>query len=494
MDKQLKLGAVLSYASIAINILAALVFTPWMVEQIGQSDYGMYTLANSLISLFLMDFGLSSATSRYLSKYLAEGRQDLANGFLGMVYKLYLIVDGVILLALTVVYFFIDQIYVSLTPQELERFKVVYLIAGAFALVNFPFVNQNGVLIANEKFIQQKFSDILQRLLFVGLTVAALLSGMNVYALVMANAVAGLVSIGYRLFAIRRSTGTRANYSYREPGLYKAIFRFSFWTTLASLARRLIFNFTPTILGVVADSAAIAVFGVVTTVEQNSFLITNAINGMFMPKISRIYASDDKDILPLMTKVGKFQFWLNGLLTVGFAILGRVFIDLWMGTDYADAYLGILLVLIPGLFYNPQQVGHTAMIVRNKVNLQAWIAIIAGVVNVGCSFVLSRYYGVIGACLAICIANTVKSLVCFAVFHRVLEINIFTFIKKCYLPMLPALLITLIAGWGTNQLLHDGGWLMLVVKGIILVAVYIVATLPALTKEERKTILNIKKR
>ena len=98
MNKQLKLGAVLSYVSIAINILAGLVFTPWMIDQIGQSDYGMYTLANSLITLFLIDFGLSSATSRYLSKYLAEGRQDLANGFLGMVYKLYLIVDGVILL------------------------------------------------------------------------------------------------------------------------------------------------------------------------------------------------------------------------------------------------------------------------------------------------------------------------------------------------------------------------------------------------------------
>lgn len=495
-NKQLKMGAMLSYISIGINILAGLIYTPWMIEQIGKSDYGTYTLANSLITLFLVDFGLGAATSRYLSKYLAEGRRDLANGFLGMVYKLYLIVDAVILLALAVVYFFLDRIYVSLTPMELERFKVVYLIAGLFAVINFPFVNLNGVLTANEKFVQQKFADILQRLLFVGLTTAALLAGMNVYALVMANAVSGLVVIFYRLFAIHRSTDMRADFRYREPGLYRDIFRFSFWTTVYTLAQRLIFNITPTILGIVASSGAIAVFGVVTTIEQNTYLITSAINGMFMPRISRIYASNDKDadILPLMTKVGRFQFWLNGLIVVGFAVLGRSFIGLWMGSDYAEAYLGVLLVILPGLFYNPLQVGHTAMVVRDKVNLQAWIAIVVGVVNVACSFVLSRYYGVIGACAAIFVANSLKAAVYHVVIHKVLKVNMFTFLKKSHLPTLPVQLLTLAAGWGINTLLPDRGWMMLGLKGMLLVGTYLVLTLPTLNKADRKGLLAFVKR
>lgn len=69
---QLKIGAIITYLSIAFNIIAGLIYTPWMVDQIGQSDYGIYTLANSLISLFLIDFGLSSATSRFVAKYRAE--------------------------------------------------------------------------------------------------------------------------------------------------------------------------------------------------------------------------------------------------------------------------------------------------------------------------------------------------------------------------------------------------------------------------------------
>ena len=75
-SKQIKLGAVLSYASIAINILSGLLYTPWMINQIGQNDYGLYTLANSVITLLMVDFGLSSATARYLSKYNAEGKKE----------------------------------------------------------------------------------------------------------------------------------------------------------------------------------------------------------------------------------------------------------------------------------------------------------------------------------------------------------------------------------------------------------------------------------
>ena len=67
-SNQLKLGAVLS-CSIGVNVLAALIYTPWMIAQIGKSQYGLFTLANSLITLFLIDFGLSSATSEYVSLY-----------------------------------------------------------------------------------------------------------------------------------------------------------------------------------------------------------------------------------------------------------------------------------------------------------------------------------------------------------------------------------------------------------------------------------------
>ena len=172
---QLKAGATISYLSLGINIITGLLYTPWMINSIGRTNFGLYTLAMSVISLFVFDFGLSAAVTRFIAKYLAMDRQDLANKCLGLVYKLYIYIDIVLFLALVIVYFFIPQIYEELTPDEIERFKVVYSIAAVYSVLSFPFIPVNGILTAHEKIVQLKLADIFQKLFIVGTMTACLL-------------------------------------------------------------------------------------------------------------------------------------------------------------------------------------------------------------------------------------------------------------------------------------------------------------------------------
>ena len=494
VSKQIKWGAILSYLSIAVNIVAGLIYTPWMIEQIGKADYGLYTLANSLITLFLVDFGLGSAISRYVSKYRAEGRQDKIDNFLGAVYKLYLIIDAVIFVALVAVYFLIDTIYVKLTPDELAKFKIVYLMAASFAVVNFPFVTFTGILNAYEKFIQLKLSDVVYRILLVGITVAALLLGYGLYSLVAVHAIVGLIQIAYKFIVIKKALPLKVNFKHSERSLYKEIFSFSLWVTISTLAGRLIFNITPSILGIVASTAAIAVFGIVTTLEGYSYLITGAINGVFMPKISRIYEAGnaEKNIMPLFLGVGKFQYALNGLIVVGFTVIGRQFIELWMGPDYTDAYLGIVLVMIPGMFFNSLQIANTAMVVQKRVNVQAFVNLATGLVNVALSFFLSSRLGVVGACISICIAYFVRAGALHVIYQRLMHFDILAFMKGCYLRLSLPILMTIGLGLAMNHYLTRGGWLMLIVKGAAVTALYLsLILLVGLNKTEKSKILRM---
>jgi O-antigen/teichoic acid export membrane protein len=97
-----KKGAIVSYITIAVNIIASLLYTPWMLAKIGDSNYGLYTLATTLINIFLIDFGFSSAVSRFVAKYNAEGDQEKINNFLGMLYRLYAIIVGLVLVVLVI--------------------------------------------------------------------------------------------------------------------------------------------------------------------------------------------------------------------------------------------------------------------------------------------------------------------------------------------------------------------------------------------------------
>ena len=485
--KQIKYGAIISYVSIAINILYGFLFTPWMVKTIGQSQYALYTLASSLIALFTVDFGLSAATSKFVSQYHAEGREDKVNQFLGTVYKLYFGVDMIILIIFVVVFLLIDTIYATLSPIELEQFKVVYIIAAATSTITFPFVTLNGVLNAYEKFVQLKVADLLYRFLLLILMSVALLSGFGLYGVVTVNGIVAVLIIIYKLFVISKTTGIKVSFLNSDKESYRLIFNFSVWTTVATLANRLIFNITPSILGAVANTSAIAVFGIVTTIEGYVYLITSAINGMFMPRISKIYADKQEEkLLPLMIKVGRFQFALNGLIVVGFFVVGRQFVNLWMGPNYDDAYLGILLVIVPGLLYNSLQIANTAMTVRNKVHLSAIVALVAGVINVSLSLVLSKYFGVTGACTSIFVAYMVRAILMIWLHYKKMNINLGQFIKACYLKMSVPIIVTAIAGSLLSKLFNQWNWINICVCGIGVIFIYAVSILlVGLDKEEK---------
>ena len=491
-NKQIKLGAVLSYAAIALNILAGLLYTPWMVQQIGQSQYGLYTLANSLIALFMVDFGLSSAVSRYLSKYRAENNEDKIQSFLGAVYKLYLVIDVAIFAILIVVFFCIDSIYVKLSPTEIEQFKVVYVISALFAVLNFPFVTLNGILNSYEKFIQQKLADIIYRVLVIGLTVVALLVGYGLYGLVALHAVAGLATTLIKLLCVKKFTSVKVSFKGINNGIYHEIFSFSVWVTVSSLAQRLVFNITPSILGIVSNVAAIAVFGIVTTIEGYTYIISSAINGMFLPKISQIYAKTNstKDLTPLLLKVGKFQFALSGLVLVGFATVGKLFVELWMGSEYIDAYYGIILVIIPGMLGNALQIANTAFVALNKVKLQAQINMIMGIINVVLSFIFSYYWGVVGASLSIFVSYSFRVVALAVVSYKKLGIDIPIFVKQCYLKMSLPVAMSVFAGFLINMFSIGGGWLEFVVKGFVISVFYITMMyFVGFSPKERKDLL-----
>lgn len=492
-SKELRIGAVIAYLTIAFNIGAGLLYTPWIVERIGDSDYGLYTLANSLINLFLFDFGLSAATSRFVAKYLAEGRQDKVNRILGVVYKLYFLIDAVICVILLALAFSLEHIYVNLTPAEIQRFRVVFLISAAFAVVNFPCVTFSGILNAYEKFITLKVADALYRVFSVFVTIAALLCGGGLYALVCVHVLIGLLILAFKFYAIKAKTPLKITFSYREKGIYRELLGFSVWITVSTLAQRLILGVTPSILGIVSNSTAIAVFGIISVMENYIHVVTTALNGMFIPRISRIYAQEESTskLNDLIVKVARFQFALNGLLVTGFFLIGNDFIRLWLDESYHEAYYGILLITIPNLLFYSLQIANTAMMINNHVKIQAITNVVAGIFNVILAFVLSKAYGVLGACISIFTVYTLRNIGYIISYRKFLRVDIAKVFKECYLPIGVPMLITVALGGWINQVLSSCTWGTFFAKvGIITLCYFVFLWIIGLKKQEKRKIIN----
>lgn len=487
---QIKWGAVLSYIAIFVNIIATLLYTPWMKNQIGVENYGLYTLAISFISLFLMDFGISAAVSRFIAKYRAEGDEQAVNNLLGLVYKLYLLIDAVACVALLVLFFFLESVYAGLTPAELSRFKELYVIVSAFSLFSFPFTTLSGVLNAYEKFVQLKLCEMFQKVFSVLLVVVVLLCGMGLRALVLANSVSGAIMVLLKLYLVKKHTPVKTNWRIWDAVLLKGVAGFAVWSCVCGIASRLMHNITPSILGAVSNSYQIALFSPALAISGYFYTIASAINGLFLPTVSRKIAQHkEDDILPLMITVGRFQIVVLGLLYVGFWVIGKEFMCLWMGKEFAPAYYCALLLAFPNVIEYSQQIANTTMIAKNKIKYTSLSWLAGGLVNVAVSLFLSARFGVIGSGVSIFIGSMVYVTLINVIYHRTLHIPMFRFYKACYLPMLIPFVGGITISTLLTRLVPIGGWLGLMVKGAITLCVFLLLVfIFHLRKDEKKKI------
>ena len=475
-NKQIKLGAIISYIAIAFNIISGLIYTPWMVSQIGRADYGLYTLVTSVISYFTLDFGFGGAISKFIAQYRAEKKEEQIGKLLGLVYKFYLAIDIFILIALTVVFLFIENIFVSLTPLEIEKFKTIFVISGMFTLVSFPCTTFNGIMIAYEKFIQMKVCDLLSKLLIVLFMIISLLMGYGLYALVIVNTAVHLLINIIKLSIVKKNVNQKIDFKFFDKKMLKTVTSFSIWVTVMSIAHRFLFNITPSILGITSGAIAISVFAVGSTIEGYTYTFANALNSLFLSKVSKMVADNasKEEVTNLMIKVGRIQLIIVGAILSIFIAMGQEFVVLWMGEGFKDSYLVAVFVILPCIITLTLDIARTLLMVENKVCYRAVFYVIAAAISVVVSLLLSPKLGALGAAIGIFLASLAGHIICMNwVYSKKLKLNMTRFYKNCHLKALPIFIVTILLGFIIQKVFPVNSLVLFIVKAGILGIIYI---------------------
>ena len=123
----------------------------------------------------------------------------------------------------------------------------------------------------------------------------------------------------------------------------------------------------------------------------------------------------------------------------------------------------------------------------NKVRVSAIVNVLTGVTNVALSFPLSKMFGVTGACVSICVAYMLRDILLLIIYHKQLPLDIIGFMKKCFGRMSIPLVLTILCGFGINQLIADGGWMAFLIKAVLVGGIYCLTTLLIGLDQEEKT-------
>jgi KUP system potassium uptake protein len=178
---QIKAGAVLSYVSMGLSTIISLVYTPIMLERLGNSEFGVYQAVLPIISyLNLLSFGLGSAYVRYYSRFRAAGDKRGCAKLNGMFLTTYLFL-GALVLAIGFGLSYCDVIFgKKLTPDEVALAERLLRIMTVNAALTFPISVFESHVTINERYLFQKIvtmgKQVLNPLIMIPLLIIAALA------------------------------------------------------------------------------------------------------------------------------------------------------------------------------------------------------------------------------------------------------------------------------------------------------------------------------
>ena len=326
---QIRAGAALSYVSMALSTIISLVYTPIMLDRLGDSEFGVYQAVLPIISyLNLLSFGLGSAYVRYYSRFRAAGDKKGCAKLNGMFLITYLVL-GAAVLVIGFGLSYCDVIFgKKLTAEEIALAEKLLRIMTVNAALTFPISVFESHVTINEHYLFQKIVAMGKQVLNPLIMIPLLIIGYRSVALTVVSLIftvlSGILNIGYCL------TRLKMPFSFRryDFGLLREMFGFTLYVFLGIVVDNFNWSIDRLLLTWIHGTTAVTVYTIAAQLNTFYLAFGNAISNVMTPRVHRLVAEGQpmRTLDALFTRVGRLQFILLGGILLGFVAIGQSFV------------------------------------------------------------------------------------------------------------------------------------------------------------------------
>jgi O-antigen/teichoic acid export membrane protein len=327
-------GAGIGYLHQALILLVGLWLTPFLLARVGHEEYGLWLVAGQLLGyLDLLDLGVLNILPREVA--FASGqdgaKSDLIIGLIGRVRRIVRWQLPIVAAAGLLVWWFLPAAW---SPLEWP----LALVLAAFLLI-YPL----RISIAALQGIQElAFLATLRMIgwaIGTGVTVALVLAGMGLFAIVLGWIAALALPAGFAWRRARQLWPVSVS-SARLPAAAQYFHR-SMWVGVGQIGYVLLAGSDILLLGAMLGPAAVVTYActgkLVTVFANHPQLLMHAAQ----PALSELRASASRERLAsVATALTQTMLMLSGALIVGILIGNHYFVAWWVGSsEYGGAWL-----------------------------------------------------------------------------------------------------------------------------------------------------------
>ena len=426
-----------NWANLIVSLGISFFMAPFILHKIGNVYFGVWALVTQVTGyLWLLDFGVRESIIKYVAEYHEKGDYTKLEKVISASLRMYSLICIICIAVSTALALFLPTI-INISQDTVIVAQLVVIIVGIDIAQTFIFNVFIGILMGLQRYdIFSKISigsSILRGILiFIFLT-----QGHGIVALALIQLCLNGITNIILYYIAKRSISLKISLLHIkiDNSIYKMILKYGFYVLLNNVFVQAIFYSSNLIIAIYLPISAVTYYAIAITLIDYMKKITWAATQVINPLASQFDAKNAPEkIVTLLINGTKFSLLLGLPIGTVFLLMGREFITLWMGSEYALITGNILAVLtVATIFSLPHYTITGILLGINRHKIIAYCHSIEAVVNIILSIVLIKYYGLIGVAFGAAIPHFIMVLFILPVIiSRILSINMYVYIKNAY--------------------------------------------------------------
>ncbi len=417
-------GGATNFAGRGVALLASAVTLPLTVRYLGKLEYGVWiTISTTVVMLSVLDLGIANTLTNFISSAYASDDKDSAQGYFATAFWLTCGVAAVLGVIAALVFHVLNwgSLLGISDPTLIAEARTCVVISIAFFLVSLPLNLANRVLGGYQQIHIANYFAMINSLLGLVAIVTTVLLRLSIVQLMLAYCLAMLVgSVAMNLWlSIWHKPWIRAYPRRFERAKARTLFGQGFLFFLLQLTGIIVFNSDNLVITHYLGAAEVTPYSIAWRLTSYASLMQSLLIPSFWPAFTEAYHKRDMQwVRNTYRNMVQKTLMLVTAAALFLGFFGQWIIRVWAGRAVEPPSL--LLWTLAGWAILVASTTNQALLLSatGRLRVEATVAVLAAIANLGLSIYLVQRIGAEGVILA-----TILSFAVFMIVPQQLEVR-----------------------------------------------------------------------
>jgi len=465
MKKLLLKSSIFRFLERTIVVVTSLLLTPYLIDVLGSSDYGLWILILSIMGWFnVVDLGFPQAVQRQIIQAIELKDDERVNVVFSTGLALFAILglfSVAILIGLTQV-----PAMFGVTGSDQITLVQILLVLAVKIFWGFLMNPFHGFFSGLLRFdLDANLSSL--NAIVKALLVFWLIADLNIWGAVVATLASDVITnILKVIYAKRLFPSLSFKISFVRIDEIKALFSYSKHLVLNGIITTIGTRSDPLIVTKLFDLPSLAIQQIAANLVMHAQAFVGTITGVFSPIYNKM-AAKQQNMEHIFVQTTTINLFVSTVLNLCLLMFGKIFIVLWVGIEFEYAiyilYFSVFSTLCTGFSNSANNI----LLAQANHKLLSLISFFIVAFSIPVSIYLGFEFGLIGLAMGAAISNLIFNIfVKMALFRRYNNYKT----RSVYLGLIKSIFLVYSFGYLGSLLLEKlnvNTWFELIISGVI---------------------------